>query len=240
MVFVEAVAFLPDDFMIQGVPWFIELILLAFVFFFIGFCLCLRLVRYLWKFPFPAALGNLISAGPYRNRVQPPSMVVDAMALKSGMHVIELGCGSGLFTLAVARAIQPDGVLYAVDIQQGMLDKMMARMHREGIENVVPVLADAGGQIPLEAEIADAAFSVAVVPEIPRPVEALKQVHRLLKDNGIYADAEVLMDPDYPLKRTVRKWAQRAGFHELRSSGGLFRYVLVFEKVTSNESRKDE
>jgi ubiquinone/menaquinone biosynthesis C-methylase UbiE len=167
-------------------------------------------------------------------------MLVEAMALKSGMHVIELGCGSGLFTLAVARAIQPDGVLYAVDIQQGMLDKMMMRMHREGIENVVPVLADVGGQIPLEDEIADAAFSVAVVPEIPRPVEALKQVHRLLAEDGIYADAEVLMDPDYPLRRTVRKWAHQAGFNEVRASGGWLRYVLVFEKDKSNESRKGE
>ncbi|MGY5860034.1 MAG: methyltransferase domain-containing protein [Candidatus Thorarchaeota archaeon] len=178
----------------------------------------------------PAKMGNAIAAGPYRNRVQPPSMIIDAISAKPGMTVIEIGCGSGFYTVAVAKAVQPDGKVYAVDIQQEMLDKLKVRMENEGVENIVPVLADAEGRVPLDDGIANAVFSVTVLPEIPNPVKALDQVKRLLVDDGIYADAELMMDPDYPFRRTVVKWARKAGFTLKRQVGNAFSYVLVFSK----------
>jgi ubiquinone/menaquinone biosynthesis C-methylase UbiE len=84
--------------------------------------------------------------------------------------------------------------------------------------------------IPLDDEIADVAFSVAVIPEIPDPVQALKQIKRLLKSEGIFAESELLLDPDYPLQRTVKKWARKAGFEFYNKSGGFLSYALVFVK----------
>ena len=178
----------------------------------------------------PAAMGNAIAAGPYRRRVQPPSMIVEAIQARPGMTVIEIGCGSGFYTVEVAKAVQPNGIVYAVDIQEGMLSKLKDRMEREGVENITPVLADAEGNIPLETGIADVVFSVTVVPEIPDPVKALKQIKRLMTDEGVFADAELLLDPDYPLRRTVVKWAKKAGLVLERQLGNAFRYVLVFKK----------
>ncbi|MHA2067703.1 MAG: class I SAM-dependent methyltransferase [Candidatus Thorarchaeota archaeon] len=177
----------------------------------------------------PAAAGNAI-AGRWRTRVQPPSMIVEAISGKPGMVVVEIGCGSGLFTVAVARAVQPDGMVYAVDIQEGMLEKLRERMKAEEVENITPILADAEGHIPLDDGVADALFSVAVLPEIPDPVAALIQFKRLLKDNGVWADSELLVDPDYPLQRTVTKWAREAGFVLDKKVGNAIRYVLVFRK----------
>ncbi|MFX0056386.1 MAG: class I SAM-dependent methyltransferase [Promethearchaeota archaeon] len=180
----------------------------------------------------PSAMGNAITAGPYRNRAQPPSMIVDAIDAKPGMTIVDLGCGSGLYTVAVAKAVQPDGLVYAVDIQEGMLDKLRARMQREGVENITPILADAEGQIPLDDGIADAVFSVAVIPEIPDPVKAMEQIKRLMAEEGVFAEAELLLDPDYPLRRTVIKWAKEAGLVLEKRTGNAFRYVLVFKKET--------
>ncbi|MFW9768186.1 MAG: class I SAM-dependent methyltransferase [Candidatus Thorarchaeota archaeon] len=178
----------------------------------------------------PARMGNIIAAGPYRSRVQPPSMIIEALEIRSGMEIVELGCGSGFYTVAIAKAIQPAGLVFAVDIQQGMLDKLKVRMETEGVENIIPVLADAEGHIPLDDGTADAAFSVAVIPEIPDPIRAMLQVKRLLKDDGIFVDAELLLDPDYPMSRTVVNWARQAGFRLQRKVGNPFRYALVFEK----------
>ncbi len=178
----------------------------------------------------PSAMGNIIAAGPYRTRIQPPSMIVDAIDAKPGMTVIEIGCGSGLYTVAVAKAILPDGVVYAVDIQERMLDKLRKRMEAEAVENIIPILADAEGHIPLDDSVADAIFSVTVLPEIPDPVKTLIQIKRLLTTNGVYADAELLIDPDYPMRRTIIKWAEKAGLVKLRAIGNRFRYVLVFRK----------
>jgi len=180
----------------------------------------------------PSAMGNAIAAGPYRNRAQPPSMIVDAIDAKPGMTVVDVGCGSGLYTVAVAKAVQPDGIVYAVDIQEGMLEKLKARMEQDGVENITPILADAEGQIPLDDGIADAVFSVAVIPEIPNPVKAMEQIKRLMAEEGVFAEAELLLDPDYPLRRTVIKWANEAGLVLEREIGNLFRYVLVFRKRT--------
>jgi SAM-dependent methyltransferase len=220
----------PKDFLFQGVHWILEVILLIFLGLFLWVCVCVRSIRYFWKFPMPAFAGNAIAAGPYRNRAQPPSMVVEAINPRSGMTVVEIGCGSGLYTVVVAKAIQPDGMVYAVDIQEGMLEKLRNRMEREGIENITPVLADAEGQIPLGNGIADAVFSVAVMPEIPDPVKAMAQVRRLMTDHGVFAEAEFLLDPDFPLRRTVVKWARDAGLILDKQIGSAFRYVLVFRK----------
>ncbi len=178
----------------------------------------------------PAAMGNVIAAGSYRKRVQPPSMIVDAIVAKSGMIVVEIGCGAGFYTVAIAKAIRPDGMVYAVDIQEGMLEKLKARMEREGVSNITPILADAEGKIPLDDEIADAVFSVAVIPEIPNPVKAILQAKRLLKQHGVFAEAELLLDPDYPMRRTVKKWAKKAGLVFDRQIGNAFCYVVVFRK----------
>ncbi|MHA2384935.1 MAG: class I SAM-dependent methyltransferase [Candidatus Thorarchaeota archaeon] len=221
------------DLLFEGVHWAIELILLIFLFLFLWVCVCVRSIRYFWKFPMPSAMGNAIAAGPYRNRAQPPSMIVEAITARPGMTVVDVGCGSGLYTVAVAKAVQPDGVVYAVDIQEGMLEKLRKRMEHEGVENITPILADAEGRIPLDDGIADAVFSVAVIPEIPNPVKAMEQIRRLMTDDGVFAEAELLLDPDYPLQRTVTKWAREAGFILDKKVGNVFRYVLVFRKEST-------
>ncbi len=227
--------FVPADFLFQGVHWLIEVILLIFLILFLWICVCVRSIRYFWKFPMSARMGNAIAAGPYRSRVQPPSMIIEALDIRSGMEIVELGCGSGYYTIAVAKAIRPAGLVFAVDIQQGMLDKLKMRMEQESVENIIPVLADAEGHIPLDDGSADAVFSVTVLPEIPDPPKALLQVKRLLKSDGIYVNAEFLFDPDFPLRRTVVRWAKKAGFKLERQVGNAFRYVLVFKKSTKNE-----
>jgi ubiquinone/menaquinone biosynthesis C-methylase UbiE len=179
----------------------------------------------------PSIMGNAIAAGPYRSRVQPPSMIIEAMEVRPGMEIVELGCGSGYYTIAVAKAIQPAGLVFAVDIQQGMLDKLKVRMEKEGVDNIIPVLADVEGNIPLDDGIADAVFSVTVLPEIPDPPRALLQVKRLLKEDGVFVNAEFLLDPDFPLRGTVEKWANEAGFILKRQRGNPLRHVLVFSKI---------
>ena len=184
----------------------------------------------------PTIMGNVIAAGPYRGRVQPPRMIVDALQCRPGMKIVEIGCGSGFYTVAVAKAIQPSGIVYAVDIQEGMLEKLKSRMESEGIQNVTPILADAEGKIPLDDGTADAVFSIAVIPEIPDPIKALKEIRRLMARDGVFVDSEVIMDPDYPRRGTVVKWANRAGLVLEKRSGNIFRYALVFKKDISQES----
>jgi SAM-dependent methyltransferase len=216
--------------LIPGVHWIVEVVLIILLFLFLWVCVCVRSIRYFWKFPMPAFMGNVIAAGPYRSRVQPPSMIIEALDVRPGMEIVELGCGSGFYTIEVAKALQPAGIVYAVDIQQEMLDKLRDRMEEAGVSNIIPVLADAEGQIPLDDGVADAVFSVTVLPEIPDPTKALLQVRRLLKDDGVFVNAELLLDPDFPLRRTAIGWVSQAGFKLKQQLGNPLRDILVFSK----------
>jgi ubiquinone/menaquinone biosynthesis C-methylase UbiE len=90
--------------------------------------------------PNPEAYAKTLE-GPERvARMQVPR-VVETLALKPGDRVADIGSGSGLFTRPLARAVGPNGVAYAVDIDGGLL-KVVDRSAKEaGIENIRTVLA---------------------------------------------------------------------------------------------------
>ena len=59
-----------------------------------------------------------------------------ALDLQPGARVVEIGPGSGYFTVRVARAVAPDGLVYALDISAEMLDALRRRLEVEGLNNV--------------------------------------------------------------------------------------------------------
>jgi ubiquinone/menaquinone biosynthesis C-methylase UbiE len=68
--------------------------------------------------------------------------VVGALDLKPGDVVADIGSGSGIFTVALARAVGPTGRVYAVDIDQEMIDFVLERARQEGLTNVEGVFAE--------------------------------------------------------------------------------------------------
>lgn len=72
---------------------------------------------------------------PERESFQKPKEVMAALALRPGERVIEIGAGSGYFTIPAARAVAP-AIVWALDIRQPMLDYIAARLKREDVGNV--------------------------------------------------------------------------------------------------------
>lgn len=73
---------------------------------------------------------------PERESFQKPQEVMAALAFRPGERVADLGAGSGYFTIPVARAVGPRGVVWALDIRQPMLDYIAKRVEAEGLSNV--------------------------------------------------------------------------------------------------------
>jgi ubiquinone/menaquinone biosynthesis C-methylase UbiE len=71
-----------------------------------------------------------------REEFQKPEQVMKALELSPGMRVADVGCGSGYFTVKVAKEIGPDGKIWAIDAWQDMLDHLERRLLIEEIENV--------------------------------------------------------------------------------------------------------
>ena len=80
----------------------------------------------------------LYAGGSRRDRLRDPDAVVAALELRRGMVIADLGPGYGHFTLRMARAVEPDGVVYAIDASQGTLDELMAAAQQRGITTLRP------------------------------------------------------------------------------------------------------
>jgi ubiquinone/menaquinone biosynthesis C-methylase UbiE len=146
-----------------------------------------------------------------------------------GMTVLELGPGKGNYTKAVAEKILPDGKVYALDISNYVIEKLNKRIEAEKIPNIIPIIEDAY-HLSFENESIDRIFAVACLPEVPNPVNALLEFKRVLKPGGIISLCELFIDPDYPLRKTEKKWANKAGLEFLEGFGNFFVYQLNFIK----------
>jgi SAM-dependent methyltransferase len=188
-----------------------------------------RVVRHFYKFPMPQFLANLID-NPLRRRIQPPGEMAVRHGLRPGMTVLEIGPGNGTYTVGAARLVGPAGRVVAVDIEPRMVDRVRQRAEAEGVMNIEARLADAS-QLPFDDGAFDVAYMITVMGEIPDPVRALREMHRVLSPAGTLACSELLFDPDYPLASTLVRWARDAGFRLRERQGNLLSYTLVFGKA---------
>jgi cyclopropane fatty-acyl-phospholipid synthase-like methyltransferase len=83
-----------------------------------------------------------IAAMDRPDRVLKIDEVVAKIALKPGDIVADVGSGSGVYSIPMAKAIAPNGILYAVDIDQAMLDHVAGRAEKEGVTNLRTVLGE--------------------------------------------------------------------------------------------------
>ncbi len=149
--------------------------------------------------------------------------------LRPGETVLELGPGPGAFTLEAAQRVRPAGKVIAVDIQPKMIAQVQARVQAAGVTHVDTHVAGAY-ELPLEDASVDRAYLITVLPEIPDPVRALREIHRVLKPGGVVSMTEEFLDPDYPRRATTTAWAQAAGLEAAGSYGNGWCYTLNFRK----------
>ncbi len=154
---------------------------------------------------------------------------LDRAGLRAGETVLELGPGPGAFTVDAARQVGSTGRLIAVDIQSGMIAQVEARVKAAGITNVETHVASAY-ELPLPDASVDRAYLVTVLPEIPDPVRALREVYRVLRPGGVVSMTEEFLDPDYPRRATTVAWATAAGFAVAARYGNWWNYTLNFRK----------
>ena len=205
----------------------IILIILAILFFIVF--VVLRIIRKYHKFPIPGFMTRLIDNPIRRKFIQKPETVAKRMNLEPGMVIIEIGPGKGSYTKAIAQSILPDGKVYAVDIQESIVNRLKKRIEKENIKNIIPKIDDAYN-LSFEDESVNRVLMIACLPEIPDPVRVLKEVKRVLKSDGLLSLSEMLPDPDYPRRKTEKKWAREAGFELDEQFGNWFIYQLNFKK----------
>jgi SAM-dependent methyltransferase len=89
-------------------------------------------VRGIWAKNYIAMLER-----PDREEFQKPAMIMEVLDFRPGERVADVGAGSGYFTIPIARAVGPDGQVWAIDVVQEMLDHIEMRMKKEQLTNVI-------------------------------------------------------------------------------------------------------
>jgi ubiquinone/menaquinone biosynthesis C-methylase UbiE len=155
------------------------------------------------------------------------STLLELLAPKPGERLLEIGPGTGYYSLDVARAVAPDGRLAILDLQQAMLDESRSRAQAAGITNIDPTHGDARS-LPFPDNSFDGAFLVATLGEIPDQNAALRELHRILKPGGPLVVGEGQPDPHMVRPPDLQQRATAAGFLFDRHVGGPFGYLARF------------
>lgn len=129
------------------------------------------------------ALKRCAYEGFGRDSWQQPDEVIEALALAAGDQVADLGAGSGYFTFRLARAVGPEGKVYAVDIDPDMVALLKEQAREEGHANVEVIRADPGDpHLPLAA--LDLVFACNVYHHLEDRSAYFARLARHLKPGG--------------------------------------------------------
>ena len=175
-----------------------------------------------------------------------PERVLDAMGLRPGDVVADVGCGSGYYARRIARRVQPGGTVYCEDIQPEMLDIMRERAAAEGVAGIEAVLG-APDDPRLPAGAVDWIIITDVYHEMSEPEAMLAGIRRALAPGGRVALLEyraedgtgdhILADHAMSVRQVLLEW-RTAGFelaalHDFLPSQHLF----VFRSAGDGEAR---
>jgi cyclopropane fatty-acyl-phospholipid synthase-like methyltransferase len=131
------------------------------------------------KFDDPARYAKSFD-DPARDKWQLPSRVIDALALKSGMKVADIGAGTGYFSMRLAKT--PGVSVFAVDIEPKMIDYLKTRAAAEKATNITAVLA--GASSPNLPEPVDVILVVDTYHHLPNRPAYFRDLRKSLKPGG--------------------------------------------------------
>ncbi len=165
---------------------------------------------------------------------QNPEEILGAVEIKSDFVAVDLGCGSGFFTLPLSKKAKK---VYAIDVQKEMLGFLEQKIQRLKIKNIVPLLSK-GNKIPLEDETVDLLVSVNTLHEFNNKERTIEEIRRVLKRGGKALLADFKKEstgPGPPVAiRVSKKQAinlfEKKGFTSLKAQDLSYHYLLVFSK----------
>ena len=161
-----------------------------------------------------------------------PDSILGKLGLDSEHVLVDLGCGSGFFSIPASRRVKK---VFALDIQQEMLDILNEKIEKAKITNIEVILSEESF-IPLPDNSADVLLMVNVFHELEERPSLLKQVKRVLYKNGrlvIIDWKKIEMDIGPPIEERLNEKevidiSCSNGFTFLEQSiAGPYNYLLV-------------
>ena len=167
----------------------------------------------------PATENAPFFSRPERDKEERPDLLLRALHIRPGATVADIGSGTGYFTWRLAQQVGPTGKVYAVDVQQSMLDLTRKRVEEHKLTNVEYVLAtDKSPRLPERS--VDLVFIAYAYHEFGDPEAIMAGIRRALKPGGRVVILEYAKEsniaPAAPLHRMsfeeIRREIEPLGF----------------------------
>jgi ubiquinone/menaquinone biosynthesis C-methylase UbiE len=166
-----------------------------------------------------------------------PDRILGMADIKPHFVAADLGCGSGFFTIPLAKKVEK---VYAIDVQKEMLELLEQKIRKQKIENI-QLLLSKQNEIPLENESVEFLISVNTLHEFSDREKMIKEIQRVLKPEGKalivdFKKEETDFGPPVSIrvsKEQAISLFEKRGFKTVKTRDLPFHYALVFSKQLS-------
>ena len=174
---------------------------------------------------------------PIRRLIHSPDKILGGY-IEPGQTVLDLGCGSGTFTIAMAKMVGESGRVIAVDLQDEMLQMVRQKAVKEGLDSRITTHKSEPDRIGISDKV-DFALAFYMIHEVPDADAFLMEVARLLKQSGKLLIAEPLIHvSESSFKKTVDA-ARLAGLRPISEPKIRFSRSMLFQPDNAIDSRND-
>ena len=146
---------------------------------------------------------------PLRYLIMPPGRIVGRLQLLPTDRVLEVGCGPGFFSPAIARRLSA-GYLSILDAQAPILGMARRRLEKRRLINFSSVCGS-GDSLPFADAVFDVVFMITVLGETPDRAAAIREAARVLRPGGRFSSTEAAGDPDRVKRAELNELAALAG-----------------------------
>lgn len=135
---------------------------------------------------------------PERLKWLPPSEVLSRLHLVPGTRVADVGAGTGYFSIPIAKAVGVDGKVFAVDVQQEMLDRLHHKLEQQDTPENISLHQGTASQLPLPQDSVDLAFYANIWHELDDQDRAFREAARITGEKGKIAVLDWRSDMQSP------------------------------------------
>jgi len=157
----------------------------------------------------------------FRDLFLPPEKILKETGIKPGFYVLDYGCGPGSYSITAARMVGEKGKVYAVDINPVAIQQVRSIALKKQLTNIETICSDCTTGLPDKS--IDLILLYDTFHEISEPDKLLRELHRVLKSDGILSFSDHHMKKD----EIIFKLTNKGLFRFLKKSKRTYSFLKV-------------